>query len=191
MSSRIARIFLIVAAIWWPSRVLATEGEQAEGSWFALIFYAINFLLFLLIVRTYGWPRITQFFRNRSRLIRDNRGRAEKAYQEAQELANRATQQLRQLEADQHRMTAEMDEETTYQVSQINQAAQDAVGRIRRDAELTAAALREGAQRRLRRTMAEAAGMMARALVSGNFKPSDQERLLQGFVESIGVESRP
>jgi ATP synthase F0 subunit b len=191
MNSRIVRIFLTVTAVWWPSSALAAEGEQTQGSWFALIFYAINFLLFLWIVRTYGWARITQFFHNRSHLIRENRLRAEKAYQEAQELASRAAQQLRQLEADQHRMAGEMDQETTYQLSQINQAAQEAVGRIRRDAELTAAALREGAQRRLRHTMAEAAGRMARALVSGNFKASDQERLLRGFVESIGVESRP
>ncbi len=190
MKSRIATIGVITAALFWPSLVLAAEGEEAKGSWFALIFYAINFLLFLWIVRRYGWPPITQFFRSRSHTIRDIRGRAEKAYQEAQQLANRAAQQLRQLAADQRRMTSELDEETAYQIEQINDAAHEAVKRVRRDAEISTAALRDGAQRRLRQTMAEAAGTIARELVSRNFQAADQARLLQGFIDRIDEEAR-
>ncbi len=174
----------------WPSWALAAEGEQAEGSWFALIFYVINFVVFLWIVRVYGWPRIAQFFASRSRTIRDNRGRAEKAYQEAQELAQRAAQQLRQLEADQRTVATELDQETAYQVRQINQAAREAVGRLRHDIDITTVALRDGAQRRLRQTMADAAGRIAGELLRANFEPSDQKRLLQDFVETIAEESR-
>src|ERR1700756_5192314 len=111
MKARIARISLTAAIAFWPSWVFAAEGEQAEGSWFALIFYAINFLLFLWIVRRYGWPYIKQFFNDRSHNIREIRGRAEKAYHDAQELANRAAQQLQQLEADKRKMKSELDEE--------------------------------------------------------------------------------
>ena len=191
MNSRIARIGLFAVILVWPTGVFAAEPEQAEGSWFALIFYAVNFVLFLWIVRKYGWPRITDFFRNRSRTIRDYRGRAETALQEAQELASRAAQQLARLDADKNAVIAELNEETAFQVQQINQAAHDAVNRIRRDAEITTVALREGAQRRLRQTMAEAAGRIARELVSRNFQQSDQDRLLRGFVEQIGEETRP
>jgi len=190
MKVRIARISLTAAVAFWPSWLFAAEGEQVEGSWFALIFYTINFLLFLWIVRRYGWPDITQFFHDRSHTIREIRGRAEKAYQEAQELANRAAQQLRQLEADKRKMMSELDEETTYQIGQMNDAAREAVSRIRRDTEITTAALRDGAQRRLRHTMAEATGRIARELVSRNFKASDQTRLLQGFIDRIGEEGR-
>jgi ATP synthase F0 subunit b len=191
MKARIASVSVTAATVFWPSWVFAAEGQQAEGSWFALIFYAVNFLLFLWIVRRYGWSRITQFFHDRSHTIRDIRGRAEKAHHEAQELANRAAQQLRQLEADQHKMMSELDEETTYQMSQMNDAAREAVSRIRRDKEITIVALRDGAQRRLRQTMAEAAGRIARELVTRNFQASDQARLLQGFIERIGEEARP
>jgi len=176
--------------LFWPSWVFGADAEHTEGSWFALIFYAINFLLFVWIVSSYGWPRIRQFFRNRSRTIRDARGRAESAFREAQELANRAAQQLRQLDADKRTMIVELDEETTYQVRQVNQTAREAVNRIRREAEITTIALRDGAQRRLRQTMAEAAGRIARGLVSRNFQTSDQDRLLRGFVEYIGEEMR-
>lgn len=191
MKSRFAKISVTAVSIFWPSWVFAAEGQQAEGSWFALIFYTINFLLFLWLVRRYGWPRITQFFRERSQIIRNLSSRAEKAYQEAQQLANRAAQQLRQLEADKRKMMSELDEGTSYQIGQLNEAAREAVHRIRRDAEITTVALRDGAQRRLRQTMAEAAGRIARDLVSRNFRASDQARLLQGFIEGIGEETRP
>jgi F-type H+-transporting ATPase subunit b len=190
MKARIAKISLAAAAIFSPSWVFAAESEPAEGSWFALIFYAVNFILFLWIVQRYGWPRIMQFFRDRSRTIRDIRGRAEKAYQEAQELANRAFQQLQQLEAEKRRMMSELDEETAYQSGRVSDAARQAVSRIRRDTEVTAAALRDGAQRHLRRSMAEAAGRIARELVSRDFRASDQARLLQGFIDRLGEEAR-
>jgi F-type H+-transporting ATPase subunit b len=191
MTSRIARIGLIAAILSWPGWVFAADAEQSEGSWFALIFYAINFLLFLWIVRAYAWPRIAEFFRSRSRTIRDNRSRAEKAFHEAQEIATRAARLLRQLDTDKRTLMVELDEETAYLVRQINQAARDTVNRIRRDTESTVVALKDGAQRRLRRTVAEAAGRIARELLARNFQPSDQDRLLRGFVEDIGEETRP
>lgn len=190
MKSQIMRIGLSAVMVFWPGWVFAAEPEQAQGSWFALIFYAINFLLFMGIVGRYGWPRIMQFFRGRSRTIRDIRGRAEKAYQDAQELANRAAEQLQRLDADKRRMMAELNKETTYHIGQINQAAREAVSRIRRDTEITTIALSDGAQRRLRQTMAEAAGRIARELVSRNFQTSDQARLLRGFIDRVGEEAR-
>ena len=190
MKLRDTIISLTLAIVCWPSLAFAAEGEAVEGSWFALIFYAINFLLFVWIVRRYGWAPITRFFQDRSRTIRETRARAEKAYHDAQQLAARAAEQLQQLEADQHKMAAELDEETGYQLEQINKAAHEAVNRIRRDTTLTSVALREGAQRRLRQTMAEAAGRIARELIIHNFQPADQERLLGGFIERIDEERR-
>jgi F-type H+-transporting ATPase subunit b len=191
MKSRIARISLATVLIFWPGWVFAAERDQVEGSWFALIFYVINFLLFLWVLRNYGWQRITQFFRERSRTIRDNRDRAERAYQEAQELANRAAHQLRGLDTEKRKMMAELDQETTYQIGQFNSAAREAVTRIRRDTEITKTALGEGAQRRLRHTLADAAGRIARELVRRNFEQSDQARLLRSFIDRMGEETRP
>jgi F-type H+-transporting ATPase subunit b len=191
MRSRIAVSSFATAMALWPGWVFAAEAEPAGGSWFALIFYVINFLLFLWVVRKYGWPRIIQFFHERSRTIRDIRGRAEKAHQEAQELAQRAAEQLARLEADKHQLKAELDEETAYQLRRMNEAAHEAESRIRRDTEVTRLGLREAAQRRLRRIMAQAAGRIARELVHRNFQPSDQARLLSSFVDRMDEESRP
>jgi len=184
-------IILTLVVAMWPGVVFAAEGEQPEGSWSALIFYAINFVLFLGIVQRYGWPAIAVFFRERAKTIRQTRDRAEKAYQDAQKLAGRAAQLLRQLEADKQTLMTELNQETDYQVKQLNEAARDAVTRIRRDAEITKVALHEGAQRHLRETMADGAGRIARELVARNFRPSDQARLLGSFVDRIGEEARP
>jgi F0F1-type ATP synthase membrane subunit b/b' len=191
MKSRLAKISVTAAALVWPTWASAGEGEPVEGSWFALIFYTLNFLLFLWIAGRYGWPRISQFFRNRSHTIREIRTRADKALQEAQELAHRAAQELERLEADKHELMSELEEQTAYIIVQIKNAASEAVNRIRRDTELTKIALRDGAQRRLRQTMAEAAGRIARAIISRNLQPADQARLLRGFVDRIGEEARP
>jgi len=185
MKSRTASSSLVGLALFWPGWVFAAEGEPAEGSWFALIFYAINFLLFVWMVQKYGWPYITQFFHDRSRSIREIRSRAEKAYQEVQELANHAARLLGRLEIDKREMMSELDQETAYQITQIVDAAHAAVGRIRRETELTTVALHDGAQRRLREIMAAAAGTIARELLSRNLQASDQARLLQGFIDQV------
>jgi F-type H+-transporting ATPase subunit b len=188
-----SRIILVVAAalVFWPVWVFAAESEQAGGSWFPLIFYAINFLLFIGIVRRYGWPGIIRFFRDRSRNIREIRSRAEKSYQDAQELGRRAAQQLELLEADKRTMIAELDAQTNHQIGQIRKAAREAVSRIMHDTEITKVALRDGAHRRLRETMAEEAGEIARQLVIRNFRSSDQARLLENFIARMGEEVRP
>jgi F-type H+-transporting ATPase subunit b len=173
-----------------PISAVAAEAEPAEGGWFPVIFYAINFLLFLWIVRRYGWPTITRFFRDRANTIRQNRGRAEKAYAEARELANRGAELLRQLEAEKSRIAAELDQETAFQIGRIQTAAQEAVNRIRRDSQIALVALHEAAQRRLRHSLAVAAGAIARELLRRNFQTTDQGRLLQSFVERIGQEAR-
>jgi F0F1-type ATP synthase membrane subunit b/b' len=187
MGSQI-RLALAAALLFWPATAFATESEQAGGSWYPLIFYAVNFLLFLWIVRRYGWPGIIQFFRDHSRNIREIRSRLEKAYQDAQELAKRAAQQLELLESDKRKLMAELDFETNHQVGQISQAAREAINRIRHDTEITRVALRDGAQRRLRETMAEAAGKIARELLIRNFRASDQARLLESFIGRMGEE---
>jgi F-type H+-transporting ATPase subunit b len=178
-----------IVGLLWPTLAFAAGGEAAQGSWLALIFYTINFVLFLWICRYYGGSTITDFFHDRARTIRENRNRAEHAFREAQALANQAARQLEWLDADKARIAAELGDETAYQVERIREAAREAANRLRRDTDLTTAALREGAQRRLRQTMAEGAGRQARELVKLNFRAGDQERLLEDFIERVGDEA--
>jgi F-type H+-transporting ATPase subunit b len=183
------RIIAPIAAVLHPTLAFAAEQEPGHGSWFALLFYAINFGIFIWLVVHYGGSQISVFFHERARTIRDNRHRVELQFKDAQELANRAVTRLRQLEAEKSQTAAALREETDHEVKAIRKAAEEAVSRFERDATLTITALREGAQRRLRQTMAEGAGCRARELLRLNFEARDQQRLLEGFIEKLGEEA--
>jgi F-type H+-transporting ATPase subunit b len=184
-------IVSIVTALLCPALVFAADSPQEEGTWSALIFYAINFLLFIWIVKRVGGPQIKEFFRTRAKGIRENMSRAEKAFKDAQGLFERAADRLKSLEAEKARIAAELAEETSYQVKQINELGHESMARLARDASLSVAAAREAGQRRLREALAAAAGRIARELVQRDFQPADQARLVERFVGKLGEESRP
>jgi F0F1-type ATP synthase membrane subunit b/b' len=168
----------------------AENAAPAEaGSWFALLFYVINFSLFVVIIVRYAGPAIKGFFRNRAVGIRNNMERADSALLDAQERANRAAEQMSGLEADKAKIASEMADETVYQVGRIYDMAREAVARLKRDTELTSAALRESGRRHVREAMALAAGEIARELIVRNFEPSDQSRVLEQFTAKLNQEA--
>jgi F-type H+-transporting ATPase subunit b len=190
MKSRIAIAAALLVAALTPTLAIAAEGGGEErGSWGALLFYVINFLLFAAILWKYALPAARNFFRDRALGIRDTWSKAEAALRGAQELANRAAEQMARLEAEKNQIASDLADETVFQIGRIYDLAQEAAARIKRDAELGAAAMGENAQRRVREALAHAAGSLARELVANNFQPGDQTRLLQGFVEKLGEEA--
>ncbi|MGD0291881.1 MAG: ATP synthase F0 subunit B [Candidatus Binataceae bacterium] len=190
MKSRIAIAAALLGAALTPTLAIAAEGGGEErGSWGALLFYVINFLLFAAILWKYALPAARNFFRDRALGIRDTWSKAEAALRGAQELANRAAERMARLEAEKNQIASDLADETVFQIGRIYDLAQEAAARIKRDAELGAAAMGENAQRRVREALAHAAGSLARELVANNFQPGDQTRLLQGFVEKLGEEA--
>jgi F-type H+-transporting ATPase subunit b len=190
MKSRIAIAAALLVAALTPTLAIAAEGGGEErGSWGALLFYVINFLLFAAILWKYALPAARNFFRDRALGIRDTWSKAEAALRGAQELANRAAEQMARLEAEKNQIASDLADETVFQIGRIYDLAQEAAARIKRDAELGAAAMGENAQRRVREALAHAAGSLARELVANNFQLGDQTRLLQGFVEKLGEEA--
>jgi F-type H+-transporting ATPase subunit b len=180
----------LIGAALTPTLALAGEGAAEErGSWGTLIFYFINFLLFVGILWKYALPAIRNFFRDRARGIRETHSRAEKSFQEAQALADLAAERMAKLEAEKEQITSDLADETVYQIGRIYELAQETAMRIKRDAELGAVAIRENGQRQVREALAQAAGRLARELVASNFKPGDQTRLVQVFVEKLGEEA--
>jgi F0F1-type ATP synthase membrane subunit b/b' len=175
-----------------PALAFCAENASATetGSWFALLFYVINFSLFVVIIVRYAGPAIKGFFRDRAVGIRQNMQRADSALLQAQERASRAAEQMSGLEADKAKIASEMADETVYQVGRIYDMAQEAVARLKRDTELTSAALRESGRRHVREAMALAAGEIARELIVRNFEPSDQSRLLEQFTAKLNQEAR-
>jgi F0F1-type ATP synthase membrane subunit b/b' len=175
----------------FPALAFCAENAAATeaGSWFALLFYVINFSLFVVIIVRYAGPAIKGFFRDRAVGIRQNMQRADSALLQAQERASRAAEQISGLDADKAKIASEMADETVYQVGRIYDMAQEAVARLKRDTELTSAALRESGRRHVREAMALAAGEIARELIVRNFEPADQSRLLEQFTAKLNQEA--
>jgi F0F1-type ATP synthase membrane subunit b/b' len=189
MKARIA-ILLVGAAALFPSVVFANGGAEESGSWFALIFYAVNFAIFIYIVKRFAGPLITGFFRDRATGLREAMRRADANFRQAQELAHRAADQMAKLEAEKAQIASDLADETVYQVGRIYDLAQEAVARIKRDTEMTSTALRDAARRQVRVSLAEASGRLARGLLERDFQAADQERLLGAFIDRLREERR-
>ena len=181
---------MIVTVLLCPALALAAEGAEEPGTWHALLFYIVNFGLFVWIVKRYGGPQIVAFFKDRARNIRTNLSRADEALREARQLAGRAAALSAGLTAEKERIGAELASETAYQVKQLGTLGRESVARIKRDAVLGVAAAREAGQRRLRESLAAAAGGLAKELVRRDFQAADQTRLLANFVGRLNAEAR-
>jgi F-type H+-transporting ATPase subunit b len=190
MKSRIAIAATLTGAALTPSLAFASEGgSEGHGTWGALAFYVINFLIFVGILWKYALPAARDFFRERATGIRQTLVKADAAFRDAQALANRAAERMAKLEAEKSKISSDLADETVYQIGRIYDLARESAARIKRDASLTATAMAENANRRVREALAQAAGKLARDLVANNFQPDDQTRLLQGFVEKLGEEA--
>ena len=190
MKSRIAIAASLLGAALTPSLALAAEGGVEErGTWGALIFYIINFLLFAGILWKYALPAAKNYFKDRATGIRDTISKADAAFREAQELANRAAERMVKLDAEKSQIASDLADETVYQIGRIYDLAQESAARNKRDAETSAAAMAENANRRVREALAHSAGRLAADLVKRNFEAADQGRLVQGFVEKLSAEA--
>jgi F-type H+-transporting ATPase subunit b len=190
MRQRITIAALLIAGL-MPSAALAAEGApEPAGSWTALLFYIINFALFVFILVKYALPMVRDFFAQRARSISDSLSKAQSNFREAEELAKRAAERNAGLAGEKARIGSGLADETAYQTQRISELAQETATRIRRDAQLSAAAAHENAQRRMRIALAAAAGRLARQRLEAAFKPDDQERLLDGFVTKLNDEAR-
>jgi F0F1-type ATP synthase membrane subunit b/b' len=173
-----------------PAAASAAEGADSQGSWTTFALFAINFTLFAVLIYYYGAPLVRSFFVDRSRAIRAELDRATSALAEAESLASRAAERLAGLEREAAELAGNMERETSYHLERIAEMARSTVERIRRDAEMSANGLSDAARRRVRARMASAATEFARAMISADFRPEDQNRLIGGFAERLGREAR-
>ena len=84
----------------------------------------------------------------------------------------------------------ELEQETAFQVAKVAEMAKSTAERIHRDTEMSSSALSEAAKRRVRAQLAESAATLARDLIGRDFQPSDQGRLIDGFMDKLGTGDR-
>jgi F0F1-type ATP synthase membrane subunit b/b' len=179
---------VLTPAIGWCAE---SGGEAAGGgSWLSLLFYIINFAVFVWILMRYAAPAARKFFADRAGGIRETFARAETTCREAQDLVNRSSERMSQLDAEKQQLRADLDAETGYIANRIRELARETALRVIRDTELTGAAITEAAHRRVRAKLAETTGNLARELMVRSFTDDDQARLLRGFEEKLAQEAR-
>jgi F0F1-type ATP synthase membrane subunit b/b' len=182
----IAAVVAIAAA---PSIAFAAEAHEQEGTWLGLMFFAINFALFAALIIYFAVPMARTFFCDRATGIRSQLDRLNSAFQEAQDYAYRAAARMAQLEQERAHLKSEMESETAFIVNRIREGARTAAERVRRDTELTGAAIVDAAQRHVRERLASTAANLARDLIAKSFGASDQSRLIDNFMDKIRHEA--
>ncbi len=180
----------LVSAAFFPAIARAAEEAESQGSWLTLSFFAVNFAIFVFILAYAAGPPLRKYFSNRASLIHSSLAKSEEAFREAEALAGAAAERIAALEQEVAKLKGDLEEETAFQLRRISELARTNSERIRRDAEVTATAIADNAQRRVRETLAAAAARLARDLISRHFESADQNRLLSGFMERLGQEAR-
>ncbi len=181
----------IFAAAFFPDGALAAEDTGAEhGSWLLLAFFAINFILFVGVLVYFAGPPARKFFADRAATIRIGLSRAASAFAEAEELANKAAARMAALAAELKKVADELERETAFQVGKVAELAKSTAERIHRDTAMSSSALSEAARRRVRAQLAESAATLARDLIGRNFQPTDQGRLIDGFMDKLAPGDR-
>jgi F-type H+-transporting ATPase subunit b len=186
MKKLIISAAVFAAALLPRIAMAAAEAPEEGGSWLLLMFFAINFVLFAWVLVHFAVPLLRKFFADRAVTIRSGLSRAQGAFAEAQDLANKAAARMAAIEAELKKMAADFDQETAFQVARVAELAKSTGERIRRDAILSTTALSEAARRRVRARLAESAAALARDLIGRDFQSSDQGRLIDGFMDQLG-----
>ena len=100
-----------------PTLAFCAEGGAAEsGSWVALIFYIINFAIFVYILMRFAGPLAVKFFHDRATEIREGIDLSESGFRSASQTAEQAEAELRGLAAEKDRLLEEMRAETAREV---------------------------------------------------------------------------
>jgi F0F1-type ATP synthase membrane subunit b/b' len=174
-----------------PTLAFCAEGGASEsGSWVALIFYIINFAIFVYILRRYAGPLAVKFFHDRAVEIRGTINLTEAGFRSASKTAQEAEAELKGLAAEKERLLKEMRAETAREAARIRELGQMASQRIRRDAEMTARSIADNGRRTIQAHLAATAARMARELIVNNFEPADQNRLVHEFLDAVAREAR-
>ncbi|MGH7864575.1 MAG: hypothetical protein ACREQB_06270 [Candidatus Binataceae bacterium] len=172
------------------ARASGADAEHRGVDWSGLTFFAINFAIFIALVIHFARPQVVSFIRDRAGAIREIIDRSQAAFSDAERRSAEAHRRMASLEADLKVLAADLRVETAHMIRQIGEGARAGAARTRSDAELGAAALGEAARRRLREHLAATSATLARELVERYFQPSDQVRLIGGFVDRLGQETR-
>jgi F-type H+-transporting ATPase subunit b len=174
-----------------PSLLLAVEeghggGHEGGGVHISsLAFSAINFLIFLALLRKYALPAVRDALRQRREKVVAALTEAKRAKEEAESLRRDYEQRLAGLAAEQERFRAQALEAAEREKQRILEEARRMADRARDEARQIAQREMEEARRVLRKEAAQQAVQMATAMVQSRLTPDDHSRFVQELVTEV------
>lgn len=172
----------------------AHGGHEGDGARFlVLAFSAINFLLFVIVLRRYALPAIRESLRRRRDTIVQALNEAKQAKEEAESLRREYQQKLAGLAAEQERLRAQALEAAEREKTRSLEETRRMAERIQTEARLIAQREAAESRRLLRQEVAAQAIRIATEIIRTRLTAVDQNRLIQELVREVnnaGITSR-
>lgn len=166
----------------------AAHGDDHEAAQLKdLLYRFINFaLLVIILVVVLRKAAVKDFFSNRAAEIkrrledlRNDRDAAERRYRELEE-------KLKDFEARKQEIIEQYKAEGAEEKEKIIQEARERAKQMLAQADVTIQREMQGAIERLKQEVVEAAAQKAQEIISRDISDSDQERLVNEFIERVG-----
>jgi F-type H+-transporting ATPase subunit b len=183
------RLLHLAVALLIPVAAWAAEIEEHADHhgvpWTKLTFSAINFAIFIYILKRTAWPTLRHWAAERRAKVATALAEAERARQEAEALRAEWQRRLDRLDGELENMLAQARVDIQAERDQILANARRTAETIQRDAARTAESEIRNAQQALRAEVAAQALAVAERLAAERLTDADQQRFVNEFVQQV------
>lgn len=180
---------LLLTTVIWAAGGGEHGGEEPHGvtgeQLLGLLFFAINFGLFILLLRRFALPFVKESLQKRKETVVQALNEAKLAQEEAEKARREYEEKLAGLAAEQEALRTQALEAAQREKERILEEASRMAERARREAQQIADRELEQARRTLREEVAEQAVKIATDLIRSQLNPTDQSRLVTDLVDEV------
>jgi len=173
-----------------PGLAMAAEEAPHEshggGAWITLLLTAVNFTIFVVLMRRFASAPLRDYLRGRRQEVADAIAGAEKAKAEADALKQEYEAKAAGLEQTRRDLIEEIRSIANADRERALAAAREASERLREDAERRATSELERARQELRAEAASLAAEIASKRVAERLDDAQRRRLLEEFLGRVG-----
>lgn len=186
--------FLFTTAVWAAGGGEHGGGGEEHhgvtgGQLVGLLFFAINFGLFILLMRKFAMPFVRESLQKRKETVVQALNEAKIAQEEAEKVRREYEEKLAGLEAEQEAMRTQALESAQREKERILAEAGRMTERVRVEAQQIAEREVEQARRTLREEVAGQAVQIATDLIRSRLNPADQNRFVKDLVNEVSNAS--
>jgi F-type H+-transporting ATPase subunit b len=171
-----------IAQAWASAAGADHHTPSISEIWFPLA----NFLIFAFIIVRYGLPPVRNFLRSRRDEVVATLQEAAAKKHQVEAIVQDYKNRLARLEQEVRSIQASLRTEGEREKTKLLSEAQILAAKMKQDAEFLADQEVKMAQQKIREEIASQAESTARELIQRHLSSSDQDRLVEDFVHTIG-----